>query len=135
METKMSIAVEEMFASIDAGDVNGFLGHLAENVTFQFANAPEVKGRDAVMKYVIAFHSTIMGLRHELTGSWRQGDTTILRFKTAYVRLDSREVGVPCAVILHSDTHGKIDDYRIYTDLSPVFADAEAARSQVDASA
>jgi SnoaL-like domain len=118
----MSRNVEPMFSKIDAMDVEGFLSNLAENVTFQFGNAPALVGRAAVREGVVAFFSSIAALRHEMTGKWEADDITIVRFMTYYTRHDRIEVEVPCAVILHHAEDTLIDDYRIYIDLAPVFA-------------
>ncbi|WP_341317561.1 nuclear transport factor 2 family protein [Paraburkholderia sp. IMGN_8] len=118
----MARNVEPMFSAIDAMDVEGFLSNLAENVTFQFGNAPALVGREAVREGVVAFFSSIAALRHEMTGKWEADEITILRFMTYYTRHDHNEVEVPCAVILHHAENTLIDDYRIYIDLAPVFA-------------
>ncbi|WP_028221280.1 nuclear transport factor 2 family protein [Paraburkholderia oxyphila] len=120
----MRCNIETMFSNIDAKDVDGFLANLADNVVFQFANASPLNGKGAVREGVASFYTSIAALSHEITGKWEVGETTVLRFKTVYTRHDGNDVEVPCSVILHHIEDGRIDDYRIYTDLSPVFAPA-----------
>ncbi|MBU9212389.1 nuclear transport factor 2 family protein [Burkholderia multivorans] len=117
--------VEKMFSSIDKMDVAGFAEHLSEHVVFQFGNAPELHGREAVATGVAGFFGQIAGLRHVPTGGWELGEFSFRRFMTYYKRLDGPEVSAPCAVVLHHEESGLIDDYRIYIDLSPVFAKLE----------
>jgi ketosteroid isomerase-like protein len=114
--------IEAMFTDIDAQNVEGFLSNLTDNVTFQFANAAPLNGKAAVEEGVNGFYASIAALSHELTGKWEIDETTVLRFKTVYTRRDGDDIEVPCSVILHHVADGRIDDYRIYTDLSPVFA-------------
>lgn len=121
--------LEQMFAAVDKKDVKGFVAQLSEQVIFQFGNAPELKGREAVTAGVTEFFNAIAGLRHVLTGGWDFSDFSIRRFLVTYRRLDGIEVSVPCAVILHHDADDLVDDYRIYIDLAPVFASAVAASS------
>ncbi|AQV94161.1 nuclear transport factor 2 family protein [Cupriavidus necator] len=123
----MPLVVEDMFAKIDAMDLKGFSRHLAQDVVFQFGNAPALRGREAVEEAIAGFFSSLAALRHELTGKWVAGNVTVLRFMTYYVRHGRPEVSVPCAVILQRDPSGLIGDYRIYIDLSPVFADVPLA--------
>ena len=41
----------------------------------------------------------------------------------AYERIDGREVHVPAVTICRFDEHGLVNDYRIFVDLAPLFAD------------
>ncbi|OYD73813.1 nuclear transport factor 2 family protein [Paraburkholderia hospita] len=119
--------LEQMFAAVDRKDADGFVAHLSEHVVFQFGNAPELKGRHAVAAGVTDFFNVIAGLRHVPIGNWDNGDYSIRCFMTYYRRLDGIEVSVPCACFLHHEATDLIDDYRIYIDLAPVFANAVAA--------
>jgi ketosteroid isomerase-like protein len=118
----MRCNIEAMFTDIDAKNVQGFLSNLADNVIFQFANAKPLSGKREVEEGVTGFYASIAALNHEMTGKWEIDETTVLRFKTVYTRHDGGDIEVPCSVILHHTEDGRIDDYRIYTDLSPVFA-------------
>ncbi|MGY6126772.1 nuclear transport factor 2 family protein (plasmid) [Paraburkholderia strydomiana] len=118
----MRCNIEAMFTDIDAKNVQGFLSNLADNVVFQFANARPMNGKREVEEGVTGFYASIAGLNHEMTGKWEIDETTVLRFRTVYTRHDGGAIEVPCSVILHHAEDGRIDDYRIYTDLSPVFA-------------
>ncbi|KAA1004894.1 nuclear transport factor 2 family protein [Paraburkholderia panacisoli] len=118
--------LEQMFAAVDRKDANGFVAHLSENVVFQFGNQPELKGREAVAAGVTDFFNVIAGLRHAPTGGWDVGDYSIRCFMAIYRRLDGIEVSVPCACFLRHEATGLIDDYRIYIDLAPVFANVVA---------
>ncbi|MDT5152985.1 MAG: hypothetical protein QOI01_4718, partial [Mycobacterium sp.] len=39
-----------------------------------------------------------------------------------YDRKDGQQVTIPCVTIFHTDGAGKIDDYRVYFDSTPIYA-------------
>ena len=41
--------------------------------------------------------------------------------KTDSINADA-QVTIPCVTILHTDAEGKIDDYRVYFDVAPIYA-------------
>jgi ketosteroid isomerase-like protein len=115
-------ATTELLSDIDRMDAKAFVSHLSEDCVFRYANQDEVVGRDAIEEAVAGFFGTIRGLRHELFQEWTVDDTTILRFDVTYTRTDGGEVTVPAAAIQRRDADGLIDDYRIFNDLTPVYA-------------
>ena len=50
------------------------------------------------------------------------GAITIVRSDVTYTRTDGGTVTVPIVTIYHERDDGKIDDYRVYGDVAPVFA-------------
>ena len=113
--------VEEMFGRIDAMDTDGYLRFLTEDVKFRFGSMPEAVGQAAVRDGTATFFSAIKGIRHTLTGYWSSGDTVMVRLEVEYTRHDGRQVTLPCANIFEV-RGGLIADYRIYMDVTPVFA-------------
>ena len=65
-------------------------------------------------------------MRHELVETFEKGDATVVEADVTYTRKDGREVTVP-VVTIYRAAGELIDDYRIFIDLAPVFADAQAA--------
>jgi ketosteroid isomerase-like protein len=53
---------------------------------------------------------------------WTVGDDTIVELKVTYDRKDGQQVTIPCATIFHTDAAGKIDDYRVFFDVAPIYA-------------
>ena len=117
----MSRNVAAIFADIDAFDPDKFVAHLTPDVTFRFANADPVIGRDAVKEAVAGFFSTIDGLTHHILNSWDFGDTTIVQIDVEYRRKDGKTVITPNADILifQGDL---VSDWQIYIDVAPVYA-------------
>ncbi len=113
--------VQRLFDAIDTMSAGRFAESLAPNVHFQFGNAYEVRGRDAVEATVAGFFSSIDGLRHHLRGYWEQASTAIVKLEVEYTRKDGRKLTLPCTNIFEFDGD-LISDYRIYMDIGPVFA-------------
>jgi ketosteroid isomerase-like protein len=111
----------EMFAVADTLDVDRYVNYLHPDVYFRFANAEPITGREAVREAVGHFFATIKGLQHTIVHEWLDGDTIIQQLDVTYTRLDDNKVTIPAVNILRmkSDT---VADYRIYVDLTPVYA-------------
>lgn len=114
--------VARIFRDIDTFDPDAFVAHLTEDVVFRFANSPELVGRQEVRQGVAAFFATIAGLSHRLLHTWDLGDTVIVQTEVTYTRTDGKQVTVPNADIL-TFCGDKARDWRIYIDLTPVYAD------------
>ena len=113
--------VRAIFADIDTFDPDRFVAHLTPDAAFRFANAPVVRGREAIRDAVAAFFGTIAGLTHHVHHVWEQGDVSIAQTDVEYVRKDGATVIVPNADILTFD--GDLArDWRIYIDLAPLYA-------------
>jgi ketosteroid isomerase-like protein len=115
------MSTTELIRDIDSMDAKAFASHLSENCVLRYANNPEVIGRDAIEESIAGFFTTIKGLRHHLVDEWSVGDATILQFECTYTRHDDGQVTVPAVTIFRRGTEA-IDDYRVFIDLTPVYA-------------
>jgi ketosteroid isomerase-like protein len=111
----------DVFADVDRMDAKAFASYLAEDCVLRFANADEVVGRDAIEKAIAGFFGTIKGLSHRIVEQWDVDDTTIVQNEATYTRADDRRVTVPAVTVYRRDGD-LIGEYRIYVDLSPVYA-------------
>jgi ketosteroid isomerase-like protein len=98
-----------------------FASCLAEDCVLRFANADEVVGRDAIEEAIAGFFRTIKGLSHHIVEQWDVDDTTIVQTEATYTRPGDRRVTVPAITVYHRGGD-LIDEYRIFVDLSPVYA-------------
>ncbi|HEY3945985.1 MAG TPA: nuclear transport factor 2 family protein [Solirubrobacteraceae bacterium] len=114
-------AREQLFADIDSMEPERFAAHLAEDVTMRFGNAEPIRGKDAVRDAWATFCKELRGVRHEVVGRWRVDEDTIVEARVTYTRSDSSQVTVP-VVTIYRERGGRINDYRIYVDLAPLFA-------------
>ena len=112
----------DLFATVDSMDVAAIASHFATDSRVVFGNGQPLVGIDEIRAGITAFYDTIAGLRHEIVNEWNVGDDAIVEFKVSYDRKDGQQVTIPCVTIFHTDVAGKIDDYRVYFDVAPIYA-------------
>ena len=113
--------LDSLFAAIDAKDTPGFLAYLTGDASFRFGSAPAVKGHDAIGAAVDGFFETIKASKHSLSHVLGDGSTLVCEGDVTYTRHDGSEVTVPFTDIFELDGD-LIADYKIYMDISPLFA-------------
>lgn len=111
-----------VFATLDAGDVVTLASLFAEDGRLVFGNDQSLVGVDAIRTGTRAFLATIAGLHHTIVKEWNVGDDTVAELKVSYDRTDGQQVTIPCVTIFHTNAAGKIDDYRVYFDVAPIYA-------------
>jgi limonene-1,2-epoxide hydrolase len=112
----------EIFATVDSMDVAAIASLFAAGSRVVFGNGQPMVGIDEIRAGITAFYDTIAGLHHEVVNEWNVGNDAIVEFKVSYDRKDRQQVTIPCVTIFHTDAAGKIDDYRVYFDVAPVYA-------------
>ena len=115
--------LQQLFASIDRKDAEAFAAFLAEDASFVFGNQPPVEGRAAIVAAVSDFFESVAALRHNVARVWEHGDSVVCNGEVTYTRHDGNEVSLPFADIF-SMQGNLISDYRIYMDVTPLYADA-----------
>ena len=110
-----------LFAAIDAQDGAAFVSYLTDDAVFRFGSAPPVRGRAAVQAAVEGFFGSIAGLSHEIHKTLCEGSTLVLEGEVTYTRHDGRKVVVPFVDVFEY-AGDKIADYKIYADISPLYA-------------
>jgi limonene-1,2-epoxide hydrolase len=111
-----------VFATNDAMDVAAIASLFAEGGRVALGNGAPLVGIDEIRAGTTAFFDTIAGLHHEIVKEWNVGDDTIVELKVTYDRKDGQQVTIPCVTIFHTDANDKIDDYRVYFDVAPIYA-------------
>src|SRR4051794_29966101 len=113
---------DTLFADIDSMEPERFAQHLSHDVVMTFGNGGPVVGRDVVRDAWAGFCADLRGVSHELVEQWSQGPATIVEARVTYTRADGSRVTVP-VVTIYRAAGELIDDYRIFIDLAPLFAD------------
>ena len=116
-------AHETLFEDIDSMDPDRYAHHLSDNVVMRFGNSEPIVGRKAVRDAWAAFCADLHGVSHALVEYWEVGTATIVEAHVTYTRADDTTVTVP-AVTIYRPSADLIDDYRIFIDLAPLFAQA-----------
>jgi ketosteroid isomerase-like protein len=112
----------DLFAMTDSMDVDTLLSVFAEDARLVFGNGQPLVGPDPIRTGITAFFDTIAGLHHSILTEWNFNADTIIELKVTYDRKDGQQVTIPCVTIFHTDATGKIDDYRVYFDVAPIYA-------------
>lgn len=112
----------DVFAVTDSMDVAAVTSLFAEDGQVVFGNGQPMVGIDEIRTGTTAFYDTIAGLHHDVVNEWNFGNDTIVELKVTYDRKDGQQVTIPCVTIFHTDPTGKIDDYRVYFDVAPIYA-------------
>jgi hypothetical protein len=112
-----------LFDDIDSMEPDRFAQHLADDVVMRFGNAEPVEGRAAVREGWAGFCAGLAGVRHDIVEQWSVPPATISEARVTYTRKDGSDVTVP-VVTIYRASGDLIDDYRIFIDLAPLFADA-----------
>jgi ketosteroid isomerase-like protein len=111
-----------LFATVDTMDVATIASLFAEDGRVVFGNGQPLVGIEAIRTGITAFFDTIAGQHHEVVTEWKVLDDTIVELKVTYDRKDGQQITIPCVTIFHTDVADKIDDYRVYFDVAPIYA-------------
>ncbi|BBY20211.1 nuclear transport factor 2 family protein [Mycobacterium stomatepiae] len=110
-----------VFDIVDTMDVDKLATLFAEGARVVFGNQAPYVGQEAIKRGAKDFFDTIAGLKHTLMRVWEVGDDTIAHVEATYQRKDGTEVSLPVATIYHTNGDGKIDDYRVFFDVTPIY--------------
>ncbi|MDT5246449.1 MAG: hypothetical protein QOD36_3825 [Mycobacterium sp.] len=122
MGTPTRPRTRNVFAMTDAMDISAVVALFATDARVVFGNGQPMVGVDEIRTGTTAFFATIAGLHHEVVNEWNFGNDTIVELKVTYDRKDGQQVTIPCVTIFHTDAADKIDDYRVYFDVAPIYA-------------
>ena len=112
--------LDDLFATIDRKDADGFVAHLTEDGTFVFGNADPVRGRTAIRDLLAGFFGSIRGLRHDLREKWVVPGGAVVTGRVTYTRHDGSTLEVPFADVFRMRGH-LVHDYLIYVDASKLY--------------
>jgi ketosteroid isomerase-like protein len=111
-----------MFDDFERMDARAWAEYLAPDAVMRFGNDDPIYGRDGCRAALEAFYARIDGLRYDLVELWEHGEATIVEANVTYTRRDGQQVTLPVVTIYRTDANDLISDYRVYTDVAPVFA-------------
>jgi len=113
------IALSELLTAIDSQDAGKFCSFLTEDVVFRYGSNPPVHGRQAVHDYVAGFFGNLDALQHRLLADWESGDSVICEGEVTYTLPGGKAVTCPFVNVFGMQD-GKIKDYKIYIDPTPL---------------
>ena len=118
----------DVFATMDAGDLDGMVKHMTDDVITQFGNQAEICGKAAFRALFNEVGQAIAGLRHDILDLWHaveDFDVWVVQLNVSYRRLDGQTVTLPCCNMFRM-RGDLISEYRVYVDISPVLDGAVA---------
>lgn len=115
------LPLEAIFSALDRKDLGTFLNYLSPSCRLQYGNYSAVEGHDAIREIVGKFLEEIAESQHTITERWQIGHSVICHGDLAHTRRDGKKITLPAAHILTLD-EGVICDYRVYVDMSPLYA-------------
>ncbi len=116
--------IHRFYRVADTGDYEALVGFLTPDVEFRFGNTPatyssaEIPAKGKMMGEVLA------GIEHTVGDivTDHDGRRAAAELEVRYTRHDGAVFDVPAAAVFQFDGAGLIEQYRVYIDISPVFA-------------
>jgi limonene-1,2-epoxide hydrolase len=110
----------DLFKAIDTADVDGFMKWLADDCSFTYASQDQVRGADGVRAMVDGFLDSFAKVEHQVDANWEVDGTAIAEGTVTYTTDDGRSTSLPFCNVFHLAEDGRIRDYRIYIDPTPL---------------
>jgi limonene-1,2-epoxide hydrolase len=121
IRTKLIDQVHRIFATADQLKLDEWIVYFVEDARFQFGNAKPITGHDAIRSTMAQFFSAIKAMHHDFDGMYQQDDVVIAEANVMFTRLDDKVVHIPAVTIFRMQGN-LIQDFRLYMDVTPVFA-------------
>ncbi|AFZ47738.1 protein of unknown function DUF1486 [Cyanobacterium stanieri PCC 7202] len=120
-EGRLCQIVRQMFLAGESMNVNNFVKFYTEDAHYQFSNFPVAYGPEGIKGASVDFLNTVAKVYHHITKMWEYGDTVICEMEVTYIRHDGKVFRLPCCdtIVFKGD---KVQELRIYMDITPVFA-------------
>lgn len=109
-----------LFTAIDSSDVDGFMGWLSDDCSFVYGSGEPVRGAAAVRAMVAGFLAGFEKLEHRIDAHWEVDGSAIMEGTVTYHTADGTATTVPFCNVLHLADDGRVRDYRVYIDPSPL---------------
>jgi ketosteroid isomerase-like protein len=110
----------DYFAAMEAKDGERFGSYYADGISFTFANAPTVTGKDIVLAQMITLLGKVDSLAHRLINGWHEHDGVVVFEVASIWRFLDGVVTTINACSIFTIEDGKFTDQRIYVDNSPI---------------
>ena len=109
--------------AIDTMDIEQLLPFFREDAVFTYGNNPPMEGHDGIRVGIGYFFQGIAGISHTVPNVVEgDGGELVVEFLTTYTRHDGNAVTLPGIGAFDFDDAHLIRDYRVYADVTPVFA-------------
>jgi catechol 2,3-dioxygenase-like lactoylglutathione lyase family enzyme/ketosteroid isomerase-like protein len=112
---------KQMFKAGESMNVENFVKFYTDDALYQFSNFPVAYGPQGIRDASGGFLEKVEQVYHHILNMWEEGDTVIAEMEVTYIRHDGNVFTLPCCdtIVFKGD---KVQELRIYMDISPVFA-------------
>ncbi|MBX4171482.1 nuclear transport factor 2 family protein [Rhodococcus pyridinivorans] len=100
-------------------DLAAFFDFFTDETVFRLGNNETVIGRDNIIEWASRYLRSVVGLRHEVLDEFSGADTAVLCLNVTYTMASGTSFTIP-AVGRSRVEHGKVVEYQIYMDPTPV---------------
>lgn len=115
-----------IFSSIDRGDWAAFGSFLTDDVTFRYGSQPVVHGKAAVLAASEAAVAPFTKVQHHYDTDWASTSDCVVAGDVSYTLPSNETIRLPFLNRFKLED-GKIREYLIFIDASPVFAALQGA--------
>jgi ketosteroid isomerase-like protein len=122
MNTTATDFTTDVWRRVDSKDAASFAELFAPEGKLTFANGEPMVGPEEIRAGVAGFFNTIESLRHTVVNEWTTEDDSIIELNVHYDRLDGGHADIPVVTIWTRNSDGLFTSYRVFFDLTPVFA-------------
>jgi ketosteroid isomerase-like protein len=123
------VLVRELLSAVDRRDALAANAFFAEKVVLVFGNDEPVPGRQGALETMTAFLGAVGSIRHEITTVFAESgdeDHVVARMTVHYELSGGEKFALPCCNTFRL-SEGKITEYHVYMDVTPVAAAMRAA--------
>jgi ketosteroid isomerase-like protein len=110
----------EYFAVMEAKDYDRLGNYYADNITLGFANAPTLKGKNAVLEQMQRIGAKVDNLAHPLVNVWQEDDGIVVFEVDSVWHFPDGIHKTIRACSIFTITNRKLTHMRIYVDNSPI---------------
>ena len=115
-------------AAIDNKNVEKYGEHLADDCVMHQNNQEPVRGKKAILSGLAQYWQTFRHMEHELLNIYGTDSAFALEALNHYERSDGGKVTVRAVALTDRNEAGLVTHFRFYTDVTPVFAPADATK-------
>lgn len=100
--------------------------HYLDDAYYRYGSFPPAVGKDAIRAATYSSHlDFVKGMSFRVLHTWAQDDVVIAEMELDHHLADGSTLTLPCTDVVRF-TNGKVRDFRVYMDPSPLLARAHA---------
>lgn len=110
----------EHYALVDAGNLEGYSQHFADDIALTFGALPTVHGKAAAMQALRAGHEKY-AMQHTFRNVWDAHGHVTVQFQVRFTFPDGRVEVMPTMALIRHDAH-VISSLQVFIDRVPLVA-------------